>query len=40
MSKTWAEKFDEAENGQQFGEVLSGMFGYLEKKMEEENESD
>lgn len=36
---SWAEKFDAAEDGEQFGDVLSSLFGFLEKKMEEEDES-
>lgn len=37
---TWADKFDAAEDGEQFGNVLSSLFSFLETKMEEENESD
>ena len=39
MSKTFAEMLDDAEDGEQFGNVIQGLFKYLEKKMEEEDGS-
>jgi len=34
--KTIAEQLDAAENGQQFGAVLQGLFGALERAMDQE----
>lgn len=40
MSKTFAEKFDDAKDGKEFGQVLTGLFAWLDKaREEEENES-
>ena len=38
--KTIAEQLDAAENGQQFGAVLQGLFGALEKAMERDDDDD
>ena len=38
--KTIAEQLDAAENGQQFGAVLQGLFGALEKAINEEDTDD
>lgn len=32
--KTIAEQFDDAEDGEQFGKVLMGLFAALEREME------
>jgi hypothetical protein len=39
MSETFAEMLDNAEDGEQFGNVIQGLFGFLEKKMEDEDGS-
>ena len=33
---TWADKLDAAEDGEQFGIVLSELFGFLEKAVDDE----
>ena len=38
MSETFAEMLDNAEDGEQFTNVIQGLFGSLWKKMEEEDE--
>ena len=38
MSETFAEMLDNAENGEQFTNTIQGLFRFLEKKMEEEDE--
>lgn len=37
MSKTWAEKLDDAENGEEFGAVIQSLFGFLEKAKDDES---
>ena len=39
MSKTFAEMLDDAEDGEQFGNILSALFMLLESRMEEEDGS-
>jgi len=38
MNETFAEMLDNAEDGEQFTNVIQGLFRFLEKKMEEEDE--
>jgi hypothetical protein len=38
MSETFAEMLDNAEDGEQFTNVVQGLFRFLEEKMEEEDE--
>ena len=38
MSETFAEMLDNAEDGEQFTNTIQGLFRFLEKKMEEEDE--
>lgn len=35
---TFPEMLDNAKNGEEFAKVINGLFGLLEKKMDEENE--
>ena len=36
MAKTLAEQLDAAETGEEFGQVLMGLFSFLEKSRDEE----
>ena len=38
MSETFAEMLDNAEDSEQFTNVVQGLFRFLEEKMEEEDE--
>ena len=38
MSETFAEMLDNAENGEQFANVIQGLFKLLESRMEEADE--
>jgi hypothetical protein len=37
--KTFAEQFDDASDGKEFGKALTSLFNWLEKAREEEDES-
>ena len=38
MSETFAEMLDNSEDPEQFNRAIKGLFRFLEKKMEEEDE--
>jgi len=37
-NKTLAEQLDAAENGEQFGNVIQGLFGFLERMKDDETD--
>jgi len=38
MSQTWSERLDAAEDGNEFGNVINDLFGWLERKIDESEE--